>query len=861
MELRDYVVQYQNGKPDAFDEIFIRSKDDFYRYACMVAGKDEELINDAIQDTYIQIINSISSLDDPDKFIPWGKTILRNKIYAFYRKNGKEITVTKDDDEEGADFFDRMEDDDESLMPGNELDREEVRAIIREVVRELPEKQRVVVCLYYLDEMSVADIATYLQISEGTVKSRLFKAREAIRAKIEAYEKKYDVRLHVLALPFALLHKSLANLPKDFQMSSAASHAVYRGCQSALSKAAEAITGASALGAGAASAGAAGRAAEGIESRAVGGASNAVRGGSRSSTPDLADRMVRNSAMEQRQQAVHASRAARNAAGQNAGHGAGQSAGQSAAQGAQSAGRHAGRAAAKGAVKDAAGTAGKTVGKSAAAAAGKAAGSGAAKKIVAGVIAAALVAGGGFGGYTFYSAHHKTPIKNAIERKVSKDSGNKVLDVKTDLSKAEIMGSYSDVLTPLYNKLVSKEGSYERSDAVGSDYDQTSIAVPYIARDFDGDGTPDMIVFSAKNYDTSNNDTSATTYIVVRTPDNVQVITDTHQGSINDPWVVTATKDLKTIRIAYMAEDSTGDGYYGGTEYKYSKSNNDHKTMIYQAASSSSSSDEPSEVKRKYVSPSHAFRVTDLNNDKDSKGEMTYAYADDLQNLLMLSGIDIKQDVTADNWKDAYLKYFTEGDFPVTGTRNFAVEGYDDTSADDAIKQADQNNGYALLAKDINNDGVPEIFIKDLVGIASGDSYFMVTYLNGRIVGFPGAFAGGSFYTDNKGTLISIGTYTNAGDVSTAKAPAGACELQLTSEGMKMVKAAATSYTSDFTDEEKSGINHEKGMLNFQVDSSGNQAYSQLESKAKSGSFQELSGWTRIHSEAEAKSFIEKLCK
>lgn len=860
MELRDYVVQYQNGKPDAFDEIFIRSKDDFYRYACMVAGKDEELINDAIQDTYIQIINSISSLDDPDKFIPWGKTILRNKIYAFYRKNGKEITVTKDDDEEGADFFDRMEDDDESLMPGNELDREEVRAIIREVVRELPEKQRVVVCLYYLDEMSVADIATYLQISEGTVKSRLFKAREAIRAKIEAYEKKYDVRLHVLALPFALLHKSLANLPKDFQMSSAASHAVYRGCQSALSKAAEAITGASALGAGAASAGAAGRAAEGIESRAVGGASHAVRGGSGSSTPDLADRMVRNSAMEQRQQAVHASRAARNAAGQNAGHGAGQSAGQSAAQGAQSAGRHTGRAAAKGAVKDAAGTAGKTVGKSAAAAAGKAAGSGAAKKIVAGVIAAALVAGGGFGGYTFYAAHHKTPIKNAIERKVSKNSGTETLDVKSNLSKAEIMGSYSDVLTPLYTKMASAESNYEMSsDDAGTDYDLSSIDAPYIARDFDGDGTPDMIVFSAKNYSTDSS--GATTYIVVRTPDNVQVITDTHQGTISDPWVVTATKDLKTIRIAYMAEDSTGDGYYGGTEYKYSKSNNDHKTMIYQAASSSSSSDEPSEVKRKYVSPSHAFRVTDLNNDKDSKGEMTYAYADDLQNLLMLSGIDIKQDVTADNWKDAYLKYFTEGDFPVTGTRNFAVEGYDDTSADDAIKQADQNNGYALLAKDINNDGVPEIFIKDLVGIASGDSYFMVTYLNGRIVGFPGAFAGGSFYTDNKGTLISIGTYTNAGDVSTAKAPAGACELQLTSEGMKMVKAAATSYTSDFTDEEKSGINHEKGMLNFQVDSSGNQAYSQLESKAKSGSFQELSGWTRIHSEAEAKSFIEKLCK
>ncbi len=860
MELRDYVVQYQNGKPDAFDEIFIRSKDDFYRYACMVAGKDEELINDAIQDTYIQIINSISSLDDPDKFIPWGKTILRNKIYAFYRKNGKEITVTKDDDEEGADFFDRMEDDDESLMPGNELDREEVRAIIREVVRELPEKQRVVVCLYYLDEMSVADIATYLQISEGTVKSRLFKAREAIRAKIEAYEKKYDVRLHVLALPFALLHKSLANLPKDFQMSSAASHAVYRGCQSALSKAAEAITGASALGAGAASAGAAGRAAEGIESRAVGGASHAVRGGSGSSTPDLADRMVRNSAMEQRQQAIHASRAARNAAGQNAGHGAGQSAGQSAAQGAQSAGRHTGRAAAKGAVKDAAGTAGKTVGKSAAAAAGKAAGSGAAKKIVAGVIAAALVAGGGFGGYTFYAAHHKTPIKNAIERKVSKNSGTETLDVKSNLSKAEIMGSYSDVLTPLYTKMASAESNYEMSsDDAGTDYDLSSIDAPYIARDFDGDGTPDMIVFSAKNYSTDSS--GATTYIVVRTPDNVQVITDIHQGTVNDPWVVTATKDLKTIRIAYMAEDSSGDGYYGGTEYKYSKSNNDHKTMIYQAASSSSSSDEPSEVKRKYVSPSHAFRVTDLSGDEDSKGEKTYTYTSELKNLLMLSGVNIKKDVDADNWKDAYLKFFTEGDFPLAGVETGDPETNDiDVDPDETIKQIDQNGEFDLLAKDINNDGVPEIFFRDQEGTVNGNNIYMVTYLNGRIVGTPTLVADGKMYVNNNGYIIADGTYTLAEQVTTANAPVGAYELQLTSSGMKLVKAAAKSYTPDSTDD-GSTENTAKGMLNFEENSGGNQAYSQMESKAKSGSFQELSGWTRIHSEAEAKSFIEKLCK
>ncbi len=307
MELRDYVEQYKNGRQDAFDEIFLRTKDDFYRYAYFVAGKNEALINDAMQDTYIQILNSIDRLDDPDKFVPWGKTILRNKIYAFYRKNGKELSMSQDEDEEGAGFFDRLEDQDESLMPGNELDREEVRSIIRDVVRSLPEKQRVVVCLYYLDEMSVADIAAYLQISEGTVKSRLYKAREAIRARIEGYEKKYDVRLHALVLPFALLHKSLTHLPKDFQMSDASSNAVYHGCKSSLGKKAGAAAGASALGAGAAAAGTVGRAAGETHRNSAGNAADAA--GKGNSAHHAAEHLERRAA-EKPQRAVKASRGA-----------------------------------------------------------------------------------------------------------------------------------------------------------------------------------------------------------------------------------------------------------------------------------------------------------------------------------------------------------------------------------------------------------------------------------------------------------------------------------------------------------------------------------------------------------------------
>ncbi len=68
-------------------------------------------------------------------------------------------------------------------LPGPEVsvERDEQMSLVRAVVRDLPAAQRSVVVLFYVENLSVEDIARVLNVPEGTVKSRLHSARQALR--------------------------------------------------------------------------------------------------------------------------------------------------------------------------------------------------------------------------------------------------------------------------------------------------------------------------------------------------------------------------------------------------------------------------------------------------------------------------------------------------------------------------------------------------------------------------------------------------------------------------------------------------------------------------------------------------------
>lgn len=200
------VEAYIAGNENVFADIYELTSKNLYVYARSLA-KDQKMDispDDLLQDTYMEIIKSIGNLADPSAFATWSKRIMYNVLMQKVRKTNKEVLLSETDGgEEHFDFFEQQEETEISFLPGEELDKREIGKIVMESIESLPPEQSMTVLAYYYEEMTIREIAEMMECSEGTVKSRLFKARESLRASLECYEKKHDIRLHgLLAFPF-----------------------------------------------------------------------------------------------------------------------------------------------------------------------------------------------------------------------------------------------------------------------------------------------------------------------------------------------------------------------------------------------------------------------------------------------------------------------------------------------------------------------------------------------------------------------------------------------------------------------------------------------------------------------------------
>ena len=186
------VDELKRGNERVFTDIYEMTQQNLHVYALMLM-KDPDKTQDLLQDTYVKIYEKIQTLQDPSKFVPWAKRILYTEAMMEYRRMGKGPILVSEDNEA---VFENIEDEEVSGLPEQNIDRAELQQIIFDAVKKLPAEQRVAMVAYYYDEMSVKEIAEMMDCSEGTVKSRLFNGRKVFKEKIEAYEKRHNVKLH-----------------------------------------------------------------------------------------------------------------------------------------------------------------------------------------------------------------------------------------------------------------------------------------------------------------------------------------------------------------------------------------------------------------------------------------------------------------------------------------------------------------------------------------------------------------------------------------------------------------------------------------------------------------------------------------
>ena len=193
--IKELVLSAKNGNKKAFDKLYKLTSNDVW-FTCVSLLKDEENAKDIMQETYITAFLKLDTPKDEEKFCGWLTAIATNKS-----KNKLKGKVEYQIDDE---ILIAETETDELMLPEEYITKAEKRKVLLQIMEDtLSFNQYQTVLMFYFDEMSISEIAQGLEISEGTVKSRLNSSRAKMKTAIEDYENKSGDKLHgVVVVPF-----------------------------------------------------------------------------------------------------------------------------------------------------------------------------------------------------------------------------------------------------------------------------------------------------------------------------------------------------------------------------------------------------------------------------------------------------------------------------------------------------------------------------------------------------------------------------------------------------------------------------------------------------------------------------------
>lgn len=186
----ELVVMLQNDSEEAFNLLYQRYVKLVYYIAFRICKNDADS-QDIVQETFLQVKRMIQNLKNPSLFKFWLNQITISKCKNLFRKN-KYVTY----DDEHYEAKNNLVETREDVLPEAILKFNSDKEVLDAFIDELPQGQREVVILHYLEQFSVEETAAILELPQGTVKSRLSYARNTLRKKIELYEKTTGVKLN-----------------------------------------------------------------------------------------------------------------------------------------------------------------------------------------------------------------------------------------------------------------------------------------------------------------------------------------------------------------------------------------------------------------------------------------------------------------------------------------------------------------------------------------------------------------------------------------------------------------------------------------------------------------------------------------
>lgn len=179
------IERCKNGDISAFDELMRRYEKQVYNFAYRLSGNYDDA-NDILSEAFIKVYNSLQSFRGDANFTTWLFKIVTN-TYLDERKRSKgHLNIPLDEYIELEESQVTRQIVDPSPSPPELIERREQAEILQEAINSLPDYQRVMLLLYHGYNKSYEEIAEIIGLPIGTVKSRLNRARLAVRQKLES---------------------------------------------------------------------------------------------------------------------------------------------------------------------------------------------------------------------------------------------------------------------------------------------------------------------------------------------------------------------------------------------------------------------------------------------------------------------------------------------------------------------------------------------------------------------------------------------------------------------------------------------------------------------------------------------------
>lgn len=180
---RELVKRVQAGDKAAFDVLVLKYQNRLVKLITRYVNDPVEAL-DVAQETFIKAYRALPNFRGDSSFYTWlyriGVNTAKNHLVARNRRPPEEDIDASD--AEQYDFDSRLKDQD---SPDSIIERNEVARTIVAAIEELPEDLRTAITLRELEGLSYAEIAEAMDCPIGTVRSRIFRAREAIDQKLK----------------------------------------------------------------------------------------------------------------------------------------------------------------------------------------------------------------------------------------------------------------------------------------------------------------------------------------------------------------------------------------------------------------------------------------------------------------------------------------------------------------------------------------------------------------------------------------------------------------------------------------------------------------------------------------------------